>query len=123
MIINRSINVLPLPIVTWNNTLASQCVDVTGYFLSGGTPAGGVYSGTGVTGNVFNPSLAGVGTHTLTYTYTDGNGCINSATNTIVVNALPIVTWSTVLPDQCVNLTTFALTGGTPAGGVYSGPG
>ncbi|GEM_PF-1260015 len=123
VIINRSINVLPLPIVTWNNTLASQCVDVTGYFLSGGTPAGGVYSGTGVTGNVFNPSLAGVGTHTLTYTYTDGNGCINSATNTIVVNALPIVTWSTVLPDQCVNLTTFALTGGTPAGGVYSGPG
>ncbi|MHC1707236.1 MAG: cohesin domain-containing protein [Bacteroidales bacterium] len=123
VIVSRNINVYPLPVIAWTNTLESQCIDATGYFLTGGSPAGGVYSGPGVTGNVFNASLAGVGTHTLTYTYTDINGCVNSTTNTITVNALPIVTWTEVLPNQCENALPFALTGGLPAGGVYSGPG
>ncbi|MBY0426658.1 MAG: hypothetical protein K2Q22_13545, partial [Cytophagales bacterium] len=51
--------------------------------LYGGSPAGGTYSGTGVTGgNTFNPTTAGLGTHTITYTY---NGCSNTAINTITV--------------------------------------
>ena len=50
---------------------------------------GGTYSGTGVTGVNFSPATAGVGTHTITYTYTDGNSCENTATTNIVVNALP----------------------------------
>ena len=39
------------------------------YTLSGGSPAGGTYSGTGVNLGKFNPAIAGVGTHTITYTY------------------------------------------------------
>ena len=35
-------------------------------------------SGTGVSGNQFSPSAAGVGNYNLTYEYTDGNGCENS---------------------------------------------
>jgi len=35
------------------------------------TPAGGTFSGTGVTGNSFNPTTAGMGTHTVLYTYMD----------------------------------------------------
>lgn len=38
-------------------------------------PVGGVLSGPGVTANTFDPAVAGVGTHTLTYTFTDMNGC------------------------------------------------
>ncbi len=34
-----------------------------------GSPTGGVFSGPGVSGNVFSPSEAGVGTHTITYDY------------------------------------------------------
>lgn len=34
-----------------------------------GTPTGGVFSGTGVTGNTFDPAVAGLGTHDITYTY------------------------------------------------------
>lgn len=34
---------------------------------------------------MFDPSQAGVGTHTITYTYTDNNGCSNSASTSIVV--------------------------------------
>jgi hypothetical protein len=39
------------------------------------TPVGGVFTGPGITGNVFNPSAAGIGYHTLVYAYTDSNGC------------------------------------------------
>jgi PKD repeat protein len=54
--------------------------------LSGGEPEGGVYSGPGVTNGWFDPAVAGVGTHTITYTYEDPNGCENSATETILVD-------------------------------------
>ncbi len=38
-----------------------------------GSPAGGVFSGPGITGNSFNPATAGVGTHAITYTWYDYN--------------------------------------------------
>lgn len=36
-------------------------------------PAGGVFSGTAVSGITFSPAVAGIGTHDITYTYTLGN--------------------------------------------------
>ncbi len=39
------------------------------------TPAGGTFSGLGVNGNNFSPSLAGTGTILVQYKYTDNNGC------------------------------------------------
>lgn len=51
-----------------------------------GSPAGGTFSGTGMTGSVFNPATAGAGTHVITYTYTDANGCSGSSTLSIQVN-------------------------------------
>ncbi len=53
--------------------------------LTGGTPAGGTYSGPGVTNGVFDPAAAGLGEHTITYTYTDVNFCENSATDLLTV--------------------------------------
>lgn len=54
--------------------------------LNGGSPLGGTYSGPGVlTGILFDASVAGVGIHTITYTYTDANGCSGSASTTITV--------------------------------------
>lgn len=52
-----------------------------------GTPSGGTWSGPGVVAGYFDPSAAGNGTHVLTYTYTDANGCTNTGTTTIVVSA------------------------------------
>ena len=41
-----------------------------------GTPSGGTFSGTGVSGTTFDPAVAGVGgPYTVSYSYTDGNGC------------------------------------------------
>jgi hypothetical protein len=86
----------------------------------GGSPAGGVWTGPGVSANSFNPSLAGVGTHTLTYQVVQ-NGCAGSATRIATVTANPIVNAG---PDQtvCSGTAPFSLTG-TPAGGTWSGPG
>ncbi|MDD3877824.1 MAG: PKD domain-containing protein [Bacteroidales bacterium] len=53
------------------------------------TPTGGTYSGTGVSNGVFNPAVAGAGTHTITYTYTNPQNCTGIATQTITVFALP----------------------------------
>lgn len=53
--------------------------------LTGGMPVGGEYSGPGVSNGVFDPSVAGLGMHTITYTYTDINFCSNSAIDSIGV--------------------------------------
>jgi Zn-dependent metalloprotease len=49
----------------------------TGTMMLSGSPAGGTFSGPGVTGNVFNPSV-GPGTYTVNYNYVNG-GCNGSA--------------------------------------------
>lgn len=61
------------------------CFQLPGFTLTGGSPAGGVYSGTGVITGLFNPSSAGVGTFAVTYTTTGANGCTNSASANINV--------------------------------------
>ncbi len=53
-----------------------------------GTPAGGTFSGPGVVFSAFNPSLAGPGQHTIEYTYDDGNGCVETASDAILVFSL-----------------------------------
>jgi len=50
-----------------------------------GSPIGGTWSGTSVTGNLFDPS-AGAGSYSPLYTYTDANGCTGTAGLTIVVS-------------------------------------
>ncbi|MDF1697428.1 MAG: hypothetical protein P1U56_16415, partial [Saprospiraceae bacterium] len=123
------IQVFPLPVVTFTAP-ADLCVDAgVQAGLGGGTPTGGVYSGTGVTddGNgmtySFDPAGAGVGVHTITYTYTDIEGCEDSASDDIEVYALPVVTF-TALADLCIDAgVQAAQTGGTLTGGVYSGAG
>jgi len=52
------------------------------------TPAGGTFSGTGVTGNQFNPVQA-PGNFNVYYSYTDGNGCTGNAGTAITVLASP----------------------------------
>jgi gliding motility-associated-like protein/uncharacterized repeat protein (TIGR01451 family) len=54
--------------------------------VAGATPAGGKYVGPGVTGDFwFNPSVAGVGVHTIVYSLTHPNGCSTSCQFTIEV--------------------------------------
>ncbi|MPL98709.1 hypothetical protein SDC9_44916 [bioreactor metagenome] len=69
------------------------CLEATAFPLTGATPIGGIYSGTGVFGGDFDPSVAGIGVHVITYTFTDVNGCENFCNFTITVsNGVVIVT-------------------------------
>ena len=89
----ESVTVNSLPVVSFGS-LSAVCLNTPSFALSGGTPSGGTYTGTGVSGNNFDASVAGTGSKTLTYTYTDVNGCTASATQTILVKSLPTATIS-----------------------------
>ena len=73
------------PVASWScDTVAHSGGPV---LLTGGIPAGGVYSGVGVYGGAFYPDSA-VGSSTITYTYTDSSGCSASTSCTYIVTGL-----------------------------------
>lgn len=117
----RTLIVYGLPTVTLSS-YPNRCYNAGEVTMSGGSPSGGSYSGTGISGGVFDPVDAGTGTHTVNYEYTDSHGCSSSATSSITVNASPTVSLAT-FSVVCINAPAFALTGGTPTGGVYTGQG
>jgi hypothetical protein len=81
--INVIVNLLPSVSL---GSFSAVCNNDPPFALTGGSPAGGTYSGPGVSAGNFNPSAAGVGSHLITYTFTDANGCTNSDTSSIMVN-------------------------------------
>ncbi len=84
----------PLPSVSFSGLSASYCVTGVPATLVG-SPAGGTFSGTGISGNTFDPATAGVGgPYTITYTYTNENGCTNTATQNVSVTAAENVDWA-----------------------------
>lgn len=50
-----------------------------------GDPAGGIFEGDGISQNIFNPAVAGIGAHTITYTYVNDLGCSSSQSQTTSV--------------------------------------
>lgn len=83
---STSITVNPLPSVNFA-AVPQLCVYNSPVTLTQGSPSGGTYSGSGVSGGQFDPAVAGLGTTPLTYSYTDGNGCTNTAQSSVVVDA------------------------------------
>ncbi|MDX2361445.1 MAG: T9SS type A sorting domain-containing protein [Crocinitomicaceae bacterium] len=77
-----SITIAPIPDMCYYDPI---------YTLTEGSPAGGVYLGTGVVNDQFDPGLAGLGTHSIAYKYTDTNTC----TSTV---------YATVFVDQCLSI-------------------
>jgi hypothetical protein len=82
---NQSMTVVvnSLPNVLLNN-FPPLCDTIGLYPLSGGSPSGGVYSGTSVNNSVFN-TIVGIGSYSITYTFTDINGCSSNDFKQIVV--------------------------------------
>jgi len=85
-----SFEVVDIPNVTLNIPTDNVCVTETNVPLTGENLTGGIFSGPGVSGNNFDPSAAGPGTHTITYAYSDGT-CSNSATDIINVSDEPVI--------------------------------
>jgi len=81
-----TVTVNTLPAVDLALTTTLVCIGDPAFTLGGESPAGGTWSGTGVTGNSFDPATAGAGASLITYTYTDGNGCSASDTGSVTVD-------------------------------------
>lgn len=115
---NVTVTVNPNPVVTLS-PFSAICSNASPLSLSGGTPAGGTYSGTGVSGGQFNPAVSGSGTFLITYTFTNANGCTGTASQSITVNPTPN---TTIVPSGpfCSNSPLTALNVATP-GGLWSG--
>lgn len=118
----QTVDVNGLPTVTFSGLDAAYCEDDATAYPLVGTPAGGTFSGDGISGSNFTPQAATNGTHVVTYTYVDPFGCSNADDQSVVVNDLPVVTFSGLSPAYCEDASSVALTG-SPAGGTFSGPG
>lgn len=89
-IINVTVN--PAPTVNYIEPQNPVCLTTPAFTLATATPTGGTYSGTGVSGNTFDPALAGSGTHTVSYSFYDAaTGCTGIATQSITVDYDPVI--------------------------------
>jgi|TARA_B110000091_G_scaffold213958_1_gene265186 hypothetical protein len=111
------VSVVPIPVVTF---LGGNVCTNTGALNINGKPTGGTIAGSGVIGGLYFPAVVGVGSHSLTYTFTDSIGCAASAVGTMVVDTAPKVTY-TPPASICQNKRAVVLGGGSPAGGYYFG--
>lgn len=86
-ILSKQLDVLPLPSVNFNALSQDTLCIYSGAITISATPAGGNYSGNGVSSNQFNPTIAGQGTHYIYYNYTDVNGCSATDSAKVFVDA------------------------------------
>jgi len=113
--------VFAAPVVTFSGFLGGYCFDAPAVILTG-NPSGGTFTGYGINGNIFTPSSAGAGNHAVVYSYTDANQCTDTDMQTVTVTPLPVVTFSGLNSQYCVNEPAALLTPNI-AGGVFSGTG
>ncbi|MDB5198660.1 MAG: hypothetical protein JWO92_623 [Chitinophagaceae bacterium] len=93
--ITKTITVNASPLVQFV-PISDTCFNITPFAITqasetGGVPGTGVFSGPGIINgsNIFDPSVAGVGTHTIRYTFTSNTGCIDYKEQTVTI--YPIV--------------------------------
>ena len=79
---NLNVNALPTVNAGEDQTLCTYGATVA---LSG-APVGGTFSGSGVSGNSFDPTSVAAGSYIVTYAYTDASNCSASDITTITVD-------------------------------------
>ena len=83
--------VQPLPAPSFIGLASPYCLTDAAVTLTGSESPNGTFTGPGITDNgdgtaAFDPAVAGEGTHNIVYSFTNGAGCANQATQTVVVN-------------------------------------
>ncbi len=90
-LIITTLSVNQLPILNFPHP-DDVCIDANEFPLISATPAGGDYSGDGISNNVFHPKYASVGIHKILYSYIDPvTSCSNTIEDSILVFPLPPV--------------------------------
>lgn len=78
------VNVNPIPSVSLTSLGSFTNINSSTISLNG-SPSGGVYSGNGVNGIDFDPQIAGLGSTTINYSYTNSFGCSGLASQSTIV--------------------------------------
>jgi gliding motility-associated-like protein len=105
------------------NAMPDACFDAAPFQITqasevGGVPGTFVYAGPGVNASgIFNPALAGIGTHTIKYTFTStAAGCVDTISRTIKVPDTASAKFSFASPVCEGTATTFKEESTAPAG-------
>jgi hypothetical protein len=122
-----ALTVRPLPIVGYQPfSDFTVCTSGTPVTLIGGTPSGGVYSGSAVTSDsIFNPSSANLGLNVVTYTFTGDDGCNNSAFENITlevctgINELQDKNFLSIYPNPAADYVILSVSEQAMGGTVY----
>ncbi len=128
--IRKEVNPLPAPVIT--NVVPEYCSNALDELLVA-TPIpssgiSGVFVGSGLSDNgdgtaAFVPSSIPAGNYTLSYVFTDINGCMNSADSAITIIQKPSLTFDLPSLDYCENEPRDTLVNVSPIGGTFSGMG
>ena len=115
----------PPLVVSFAGLTSPVCIDWGTQTLTGNHAPGGNFSGPGITDNgngtaIFDPAAAGGGTHTITYSYTDGNNCTSTDSQIVIVNDLPSLSFGILEDDYCLGDASVSLTGSEAPDGTYT---
>ena len=100
----QAVTIHPLPVLSVGGYSNPYCLSDAPFNLTGfnnSTVVSGTFTGPGISGTTFDPAIAGPGTHSITFSHTDANGCSNSTNISIVVNPLPTVSFSGLNTSYC----------------------
>lgn len=94
--VNQTITINPLPVTNWTPPLpiceGSGLSVILNTLLSPNASSGGIFSGTGVSSNIFNSNGLTAGTYPVKYLVSNAQGCADSTTENI-----------TIIPSLAVN--------------------
>jgi len=110
----------PLPVLAYG-AIPQICDYANPVNIDYATPIGGSYSGLGVSGLMFDPSIAGTGVNAIKYSYSDANGCTNTISQSITVNTKPVLIFN-LDAQRCYDAGLLQLNA-NPSGGKFSGIG
>ncbi len=117
--ITQEVFINALPQITFTNLRDLYCISGNSFSLQA-IPVGGTFRVNGTPSTQFSPSALGIGTHEITYQFTDANtGCSRTQSRSVEVVTAPQVAILNIPTQFCKNDAPITLQG-TPAGGIFS---
>ncbi|MES2619458.1 MAG: PQQ-dependent sugar dehydrogenase [Bacteroidota bacterium] len=119
------VNVLDTTAVDVTTTTLPTCINSSNLNLvSNVIPSGGIFSGSGVSGNVFVSASGNVGNNSVNYSYTNLSGCSSIASFVVVLSDTSIITRNSTDTLVCIAEPSFIMNNYTsPVGGDFTGNG
>jgi hypothetical protein len=89
--------------INWPLAQNELCADDEALLIATASPMGGIYSGSGLSGDYINPSLNLPGDYDIQYMYVDSTtGCSSTSIQTVTIWALPLVTVELSANSACI---------------------